>query len=137
MPLPLIVLWPPLAIVLQPQPFHALLALLAQGICIVLSHWACDFGARLAAVAGVGCGWRSASRRVSVGLHLFGELAEAVPFRLSIGFHCVRVVLLLRVLVRALVEELWIDFHEEFHCVVHHAVNCPNNMSALHCVAID
>ena len=114
----------PLAIILQPQALHALLAFAAQGIAVVLSHGGCDFGAP-ASVAGVGDGgWAYGGSCGAVGFHLLGELGEAVPFRLAVGFDRVGVVLLLRVFVRAFVEELRVYFHEEFHCVVDHAVDC-------------
>ena len=64
---------------------------------------------------------------MAVRFHLLGELAEAVPFRLSIRFDGLGVILLLRVFVRAFVEQLRVHFHEELHRVVDHAVDCPNS----------
>ena len=31
----------------------------------------------------------------------------------------------LGVIVGAVIEELWIDFHEQFHCIVYHSVDGP------------
>ena len=116
MPLALIRRRPP--IILQPQALQALLALLAEGIAVVLPHGGGDFGA---GSAGRGAGGGRGGR--AVGFHLLGEVGEAVPFGLPVGFDGVGVVLLLRVFVRAFVEELRVYFHEEFHGVVDHAVD--------------
>ena len=57
-------------------------------------------------------------------LHLLGLFVELVPFRFSGLFALVGAVLELVIIVRAIVEKLWIYLHEELQSVVYHPMNC-------------
>lgn len=58
-------------------------------------------------------------------------VGEGFPFVFSSELACFGVVLVFGVVVRAVVEELRVDFHEEFHGVVDHAVDCSGVVSKL------
>lgn len=68
---------------------------------------------------------------VRVRLHGFRELGQASPFRFPAGFDGFEVVLLFSIFVRAIIEELRIDLHEQFHSIVHHTMNCSSSKLAL------
>lgn len=76
--------------------------------------------------------WRPYGRSMSILLHLLGQLGKAVPFRLAVRFDRFGVVLLFGVLMRALVEELWVHFHEKLHGVVNHTVNGAERRISTH-----
>jgi len=73
--------------------------------------------------APLGTGWYLADAVAQRRPSLIGLFAECCPFALSQRLPFSRTVLLLRVVVRTVVEKLWVDFHEELHGIVHHAVN--------------
>lgn len=64
-------------------------------------------------------------------LHLIGLFLQLVPLVLSGLFTSASTVLELVVILRTIIEELWIDFHEKLHGVVHHAVYCSASVSII------
>lgn len=58
-----------------------------------------------------------------VGLLRLGDFGELFPPFKSVLFLLLGCSLLFGVLVRAVVEELGVDFHEEFHGVIYHTVD--------------
>lgn len=56
-------------------------------------------------------------------LSLVGHLRNGCPSSLTVRLPSRGAVLLLGIFMRAVVEQLGIDFHEEFHGIVNHAVD--------------
>lgn len=57
------------------------------------------------------------------------QLGESLPLEVARGFAGFGVVLVLGIVVRTVIEQLWIDLHKQLHGVVHHAVDSADYVS--------
>jgi hypothetical protein len=63
------------------------------------------------------------------GLALASLVFDGLPLSFSESLSCGSIILLLSIIMRAVIKELWIDFHEKFHGIVYHAMDGSNCVS--------